>query len=281
VREYQTSGFTLLELAIVLVVIALVTAGILVGSDLIRGAELRKVHKELETYISAVGTFRAKYNCLPGDCEHATDFFAQTPQTCFVNSGDDAPIDFPQQKTACDGNGNGMLDVMLDGSGDYLATYSEGYGVWQQLADADLIPGVYSGSASSTRGWAYAAYNCPALITEGHCPIWLDGDLYKPVLVGGGVNVHRLGATMAVFSTNHDYFTSWHDASMPVAGYQIFSPSEVLSYDMKFDDGVPDSGQVVVAGSLLAPGCTSGAGPYRYDSSTSARNCMPFVGSGY
>jgi len=42
------SGFTLIELSIVLVIIGLIVGGILVGQDLIRAAELRKLYSEKE-----------------------------------------------------------------------------------------------------------------------------------------------------------------------------------------------------------------------------------------
>lgn len=61
-------GFSLIELSIALVIIALIVAGIVTGSELIKGAQLRGLIKETTQFASAVNTFRGKYNCLPGDC---------------------------------------------------------------------------------------------------------------------------------------------------------------------------------------------------------------------
>ena len=68
------SGFTLIELSIVLVIIGLIIGGVLVGRDLIHAAEIRKTIKQTEQFDAAINTFRNKYNCLPGDCTKPAEF---------------------------------------------------------------------------------------------------------------------------------------------------------------------------------------------------------------
>ena len=51
-------GFTLLELSIVLVIIGLIVGGVLVGQDMIKGAQIRATVAQLEKYNTAVNTFR-------------------------------------------------------------------------------------------------------------------------------------------------------------------------------------------------------------------------------
>ena len=57
----KRSGFTLIELAIVLVVIGLITGGILVGQDLIQAGQLRSVISQVEKYETAANSFKLKY----------------------------------------------------------------------------------------------------------------------------------------------------------------------------------------------------------------------------
>lgn len=71
----RTHGFTLIELSIVLVIIALIVAGILVGREMIEVATARSQLSEWDKLRANAGAFQNKYNCLPGDCPNATNFF--------------------------------------------------------------------------------------------------------------------------------------------------------------------------------------------------------------
>lgn len=69
------TGFTLIELSIVLVIIGLIIGGILTGRDLIQASEVRATASDIEKLRTAIYTFKNKYNCLPGDCPNALVFF--------------------------------------------------------------------------------------------------------------------------------------------------------------------------------------------------------------
>ena len=60
------AGFTLIVLAI----IGLLIRGVMAGWNLIRTAELRKVHRQYEGFALAANTFATQYQCLPTDCHH-------------------------------------------------------------------------------------------------------------------------------------------------------------------------------------------------------------------
>jgi prepilin-type N-terminal cleavage/methylation domain-containing protein len=51
--ETQKTGFTLIELSIVLVIIGLVVGGVLVGKDLIFAAQVRRAVSEAESFNTA------------------------------------------------------------------------------------------------------------------------------------------------------------------------------------------------------------------------------------
>ncbi|MEJ0009143.1 MAG: prepilin-type N-terminal cleavage/methylation domain-containing protein [Alphaproteobacteria bacterium] len=69
------AAFTLVELAIVLVIIGLLVGGVLVGADLIKSAQFYALNQGKEDIVAAAMTFRDKYGRLPGDWMHATDTF--------------------------------------------------------------------------------------------------------------------------------------------------------------------------------------------------------------
>lgn len=63
----NNTGFTLLEVSIVLVIIGLLVGGILVGRDLIEAARVRQEISQIQKIDTALNTFRLKYNAVPGD----------------------------------------------------------------------------------------------------------------------------------------------------------------------------------------------------------------------
>ncbi len=61
------SGFTLVELSIVLVIIGLLIGGILVGQSLIANAGLASTISQIQQFDAGVAVFKDKYRNLPGD----------------------------------------------------------------------------------------------------------------------------------------------------------------------------------------------------------------------
>ena len=130
----RKNGFTLIELSIVLVIIGLIVGGVLVGQDLIKAAQLRKVVTEVESYKTAVNAFRLKYNCFPGDCDNATTFFSGST------------------------NGNGDKQILT----------VENYYFWEQLGLAGLIEGSYTGAQGPIGVWDHViGTNVPGSAVNG------------------------------------------------------------------------------------------------------------------
>lgn len=110
------SGFSLVELSIVLVILGLLTGGILGGQALIRAAELRTAMSDYSRYTAAVMSFREKYFALPGDMTNATAFWGDNNTVC-----PDAGITNGTPGT-CNGNGDSNW-----------GSQTEQFLVWQHL----------------------------------------------------------------------------------------------------------------------------------------------------
>jgi hypothetical protein len=113
----------------VLVIIGFIVAGILVGRDMIRQAQFRSLIRDVEQYKTAFYTFQTKYQCLPGDCPNATNFFGASPSCAYNDAGTGTQT--------CNGDGDGVIsDNGRSGETAYF---------WQQLGSAGLINGILFG----------------------------------------------------------------------------------------------------------------------------------------
>ena len=105
-------GFSLVEVAIGLLVVGLLAGTVLKGYQLISQARLKNVVSQISSYRLALSTFREKKEAYPGDWSRATNVFgAQTRN----------------------GNGNGNVD------GLGLNAMGEAVLFWQHLALENLI----------------------------------------------------------------------------------------------------------------------------------------------
>lgn len=125
-KQNKNSGFTLLELSLVLVIIAFITGGIFAGRELIKASEINSVIAQFKEYETAYKNFEVRYNALPGDFSGATDYWP----------------------TSANGNGNREI---LWSSGESLRA-------WQHLA----LSGIMSGNYAGTGATVIANTNAPA-----------------------------------------------------------------------------------------------------------------------
>ncbi|HEX2830537.1 MAG TPA: prepilin-type N-terminal cleavage/methylation domain-containing protein [Burkholderiales bacterium] len=119
----RARGFTLIEIAIVLVIIGLLLGGILKGQELLTAARVRNIIQQQEQYKTAFIGFQDRYRNPPGDYAQAT-----------ANIKDVAPG--PCGTPNPDGNGNGNNRVEATGSENTLA--------WEHLSKAGFITVVYT-----------------------------------------------------------------------------------------------------------------------------------------
>lgn len=76
----KNSGFTLVELAIVLIIIGLIITGILSAQTLIQNSKLLSVYDDVTRFTEAYSSFRDSYKALPGD-------LGNIPGASFNNTG--------------------------------------------------------------------------------------------------------------------------------------------------------------------------------------------------
>ena len=118
-------GFTLVEIAIVLVIVGLLIGGVLKGREMITNAKIKRVERDHAGIVAAMQTYRDRYLILPGDDDRASARFAM--YTDGVNDPAAADID---------GDASGTVDGNWE-----AAANSETANFWKHLRAANLIPG--------------------------------------------------------------------------------------------------------------------------------------------
>ena len=211
-KNTRTHGFTLIEVSIVLVIVALIAAGIVGGMELVKSAGVRKQISQVESIDTAVNTFRNKYGCLPGDCAQGFDFPLRRYNGCAsanINTG----------------NGDGMI-----GESNYNINTTASAPAWETrifwnvLIDARLVD-------------AYYTQHC------GYAPAGSHN-----YAIAGKFGANRPIIAMGHQGGFHQYYIgSWtgpgFNAPSATTG-ETLTPNEAYQMDFKMDDGLPATGQV-------------------------------------
>lgn len=211
--EAKQSGFTLVELAIVMIVIGLLIGGILKGQELISSAQLKKTYSAVQGYRAAVYTFKDKYRAYPGDMMNAGDFLSgcAAMNSCF-NAG---------------GNGDGIVgtpNITNWSRNDQSTTNSEATQLWIHLSLAGLISGV---SGQNVRAW---------------------GDLYPESPIDGGFQVAHVNEAGNNAANGHYFvlrFPATGDPHPDVVGEAVLSPQQVFELEQKYDDQIGNGGKII------------------------------------
>ena len=168
-------GFTLVEIAIVLVIIGLLMGGVLKGQTIIKNAKVKRVVKSADEVRAAIYTFYDKYGVYPGD-EANTTF----PPNDSNNGGANP--------------GNGQIN------------YDESDMMFEDLANAGIISGNFDGTGVDSY------------------PKHAFGDSYLVYFV-----------TPAGGKTDH------------YIRYDNLPPDVCQEIDLKYDDGVWNTGSIVAS----------------------------------
>ena len=169
-NQLRQKGFTLVEIAIVLVIVGLLIGGVLKGQEMITNAKLKRIESDHAGLAAAMFSYQDRYLQLPGDDSNA--------QGRFTIYG----------ATTDNGDGDGVIGLGTDW--DLPASTAWGVGTQEtlkffaHLRASGLVPGSPTDSTRPTNAYGgQIGVQDGSLLISGHVTIFgaIDGPIARIV----------------------------------------------------------------------------------------------------
>lgn len=234
-HKSRHSGFSLIEMSIVLAIIGLILGGVLSGIALKRNIQIKAVMDQEGRLAQAMTAFKEMYGGWPGDLWNATDKFGATDSYGNIVSN---------------GNGDGRI------YGNNPAGTPEYGHALHQLALAGLVEGNYNGIAGEIVGNLHGPIDKKSIFT-------IESRINEPLTIrfAGILDADSNGVIDSAGGLERDR--------------AVFTPREMQKIDTKYDDGKPTTATGKLRGydgtDTGANSCVSGAA---YVLTTTVKTCF-------
>lgn len=244
----KSRGFTLIEIAIVVVIIGLLIGGILKGQEMIRNARAHNVADQGTAVKAAVLAFQDRFRALPGDYAKANDNIVGLNATQ-MGDGNSRVGGDPDAANGTDEATNRTKEIAL---------------VWKHLSAAGFLSGTFDGNAAAvdSENWTCDSETCMTNAYNGFLMFLYDRAQY-----------HYVDAT------NTTAYKEGPKSNQLLTGGLI--PIEIISeLDRKVDDGDPGKGSFRIGHKFLdgsagnTTSCANGTGVIsRWNIASQNTNC--------
>lgn len=258
--NYQSdnSAFTLIEFAIVIVIIGLIASGVIGANSLINSAKRSELIIDYNNFKTVINAFQLEYDALPGDMDDAQGYWSDI----------------------CNGDGDRKIDMFGSLPDDSQCSAdggtSEMYGVWPTLSRAGFMQGFnILKHGVSTFGSHYENY----YRVQGIPASPYDNSGYNLYSLQFG-DTHGSGLVNNAFQT--DGTLGIVVGSIRTISYSrvddgpFISPEDARAIDKKIDDGHASKNKVI-AGALSDCVVRDTTNGYNYDLSDTSNSCSMFL----
>ncbi len=160
----KQKGFTLVEIAIVLVIVGLLIGGVLKGQEMITNAKLKRIESDNAGIAAAMFSYQDRYLQLPGDDDAADARFSL--YTDGINDPAAADIN---------GDGDGIIDGAWMGTGN-----EETANMWKHLRASGLVPGGGDDDTQPTNAYGgNIGVRNGSMLLSGHVTVF--GNIEGPI----------------------------------------------------------------------------------------------------
>jgi prepilin-type N-terminal cleavage/methylation domain-containing protein len=271
-----SAGFTLVELAMAIVIIGMLLGGVLKGQELIENARLTVTVAQTKSIQSAALLFKDTYGTLPGDVANA----ASRIPGCSNNTTLAAAVNGMVLCTS--GNGDGRLDAGPTGTAGpdagAVVTYAsngfnngnrqvrEGWNFFPMMMLTDMIsqesgdlPVNIGGATIRVKGLMTSSLARGTHFRAGQLENRLPSSVF---LLSGTVTFQKRPGIYIVLDGQSPLQPIMSSDPIqlitPPPTVRMLSPAQVYRIDQKYDDGMPAAGYMFGAGYINATsGCIS------------------------
>lgn len=201
----MNKGFSLTEIAVVMLLVALLMAGITSGGNLLRQAELRKVIAEMDKMELAFSTYILSFKAIPGDDPNASNYFG---------------TDCADTASFCNGNGDENITPTFQSN-----NISEIEKAYMHVRLAELVEG--------------PATPLPDMHTGGTVGYTTKSEIKQGRYIYGGKNTNlaTTGAVATFFPDNFGVYLGSYVAAGATYEGGAMRGLDAFSIDKKIDNG--------------------------------------------
>ncbi|MEI6762167.1 MAG: prepilin-type N-terminal cleavage/methylation domain-containing protein [Betaproteobacteria bacterium] len=163
----KQSGFTLVEIAIVLVIVGLLLGGVLKGQELITSSKAKALYADKSAIQAAYNTYNDRFRAVPGDDNAASGRF--TGLACGVQGAGASAVNSGVGQSCNNGDGNGALTNVNPGNWNNTNAFNNVATRLTAAAGANIIPTAAGAANEAFKFWQHLRA-AQLIKTEGTAP---------------------------------------------------------------------------------------------------------------